>query len=95
MENQEAYQRAKRRVEAKLGFWWHLGVYLAVNALLLVINLSTSAEYLWFKWPLLGWGIGVFFHGLGAFRSPSGRLGEAMERMIQEEMRREEPLRGK
>ena len=95
MENQEAYERAKRRVEAKLGFYWHLGIYLAVNALLVIINLSTSTEYLWFKWPLLGWGIGIFFHGLGVFRFSSGRLVDAKERMIQEEMKKEGSLRGK
>ncbi len=95
MENQDAYRRAKRRVEAKLGFYCHLGVYLAVNALLVIINLLTSTEYLWFKWPLLGWGIGVFFHGLGVFRSSSSRLASMKERMIQEEMKKEESLRGK
>ena len=91
MEDQDAYRRAKRRVEAKLGFYWHLGVYLAVNALLVIINLSTSPEYLWFKWPLLGWGIGVFFHGLGVFRFPSSRLAAMKERMIEEEMKKESP----
>ena len=64
MENQEAYQRAKKRAEAKLGFYLHLAVYIVVNILLIIINLSTSAQYLWFKWPLIGWGIGVFFHAL-------------------------------
>ncbi len=88
MENQEVYERAKRRVEAKLGFYWHLGIYLAVNALLVIINLSTSTEYLWFKWPLLGWGIGVFFHGLGVFRFSSG-ISAMKERMIKEEMKKE------
>jgi hypothetical protein len=91
MENQEAYQRAKRRVEVKLGFYWHLGVYLAVNALLVIINLSTSTEYLWFKWPLLGWGIGLCFHGLAVFRFSSGRFAAMKERMIEEEMKKESP----
>jgi 2TM domain len=89
MENQDAYRRAKRRVEARLGFYWHLGIYLSVNALLVIINLVTSTEYLWFKWPLLGWGIGVFFHGLGVFRFSSGRFATMKERMIEEEMKKE------
>jgi|TARA_B100001971_G_scaffold96023_1_gene88724 HEPN domain-containing protein len=42
MENQEAYQRAEKKVEAKFGFYSHLAVYMAVNTLLIVINLSTS-----------------------------------------------------
>jgi len=45
MENQEAYQRAKKRAEAKLGFYLHLAVYIVVNILLIIINLSTSAQY--------------------------------------------------
>jgi hypothetical protein len=86
MENQEAYQRAKKRVEAKLGFYIHLAVYVAVNTLLLIINLSTSTEYLWFKWPLIGWGIGVFFHALGTFVFSGGSV--IKKRMIEKEMQK-------
>jgi hypothetical protein len=94
MEDQDGYRKAKGRVEAKLGFYWHLGVYLAVNALLIIINLSTSTEYLWFKWPLLGWGIGVFFHGLAVFRLSSRRLAAMKEGMIAEEMKKESLRKG-
>ena len=87
MENHEAYKRAKKRVEAKLGFYIHLAVYIVVNILLIIINLSTSTEYLWFKWPLIGWGIGVFFHGIGTFFF-SGRS-VIKERMIEKEMKKE------
>lgn len=67
MENQAAYEKAKKRVEAKLGFYIHLAVYVGANILLIIINLLTSSQYLWFKWPLIGWGIGLFFHALGVF----------------------------
>ena len=87
MENHEAYKRAKKRVEAKLGFYIHLAVYIVVNILLIIINLSTSTEYLWFKWPLIGWGIGVFFHAIGTFVF-SGRS-VIKERMIEKEMKKE------
>ena len=36
MENQEAYRRAKRRAEAKIGFYIHLAVYVGVNILLII-----------------------------------------------------------
>ena len=49
MENQEAYQKAKKRVEAKIGFYIHLAVYVGVNILIIIINLITSSQYLWFK----------------------------------------------
>ena len=90
MENQEAYQKAKKRVEAKLGFYVHLIVYLSVNVALIIINLITSPQNLWFRWPLIGWSIGVFFHGMGVFVF-SGRSA-VTEKMIKKEMEREKNI---
>ncbi|MEW6186803.1 MAG: 2TM domain-containing protein [Thermodesulfobacteriota bacterium] len=87
MEDQELYRRAEKRVAAKIGFYIHLFVYLGVNALLLVINLTASPESLWFYWPLLGWGIGLFFHGLGIFVFSGPSSWKA--KMIQKEMEKE------
>jgi hypothetical protein len=89
MENQEAYQKAKKRAEAKIGFYIHLAVYVGVNILLMVINLSTSPQYLWFKWPLLGWGIGLFFHGISIFVFSGKRFEVLKEKMIEKEMKRD------
>ena len=58
----ELRRLARRRADARMGFYKHLAAYLGVNALLLVINLATSAEYLWFLWPLLGWGVAIAAH---------------------------------
>jgi len=63
----EKYEKAKKRVEEIKGFYSHLIVYVSVNIVLLIINLVTSPGSLWFFWPLLGWGIGVFFHAMGVF----------------------------
>jgi hypothetical protein len=87
MEDQEAYARAKKRVDAKIGFYTHLAVFVGVNILLIIINLLTSSQYLWFKWPLMGWSIGLFFHGLGVFGLIKGS--SLKERMIKKEMKRE------
>ena len=87
MKNQEAYQKAKKRVEAKIGFYIHLAVYVGVNTLLIIINILTSTQEFWFKWPLIGWGIGVFFHALGVFTF-TGRS-SIKERMIEKEMQKE------
>lgn len=86
-DDQEAYQRAKKRAEAKYDFYRHLAIYIAVSILLVIINLSTSPSYLWFKWPLMGWGLAVLLHGLRTFALP-GRPG-VPERMIEKEMERE------
>ena len=82
MENKEAYKKAEKRVDAKIGFYKHLSVYIAVNILLIIINLITTTHYLWFKWPLIGWGIGVFFHAFGVYVS----FGRFKEKMIEKEM---------
>ena len=50
------------------GFRVHLITYVAVNALLLAINLVTSPYKLWFYWPLLGWGIGILGHAFAVYR---------------------------
>jgi hypothetical protein len=89
VENQEAYQRAKKRVQAKIGFYIHLAVYVGVNILLIIINLATSPQYYWFRWPLLGWSIGLFFHGMSIFVFSGGKFKEIKEKMIEEEMKRE------
>ena len=63
----ERYQQAKKRVDKIKGFYGNLFFYLVVNLFLLFINLKYSPEELWFYWPMLGWGIGVLFHGMRAF----------------------------
>jgi hypothetical protein len=60
---------------------------VGVNILLLIINLVTTPGHLWFKWPLIGWGFGVFFHGLAVFALFKGF--SFKERMIEKEMERE------
>ena len=87
MDNQEASKKAEKRVEAKIGFYTHLAVYVGVNILLIIINLLTSTQELWFKWPLIGWGIGVCFHALGVFVFPE--RSSIKERMIKKEMEKE------
>jgi len=68
MDNQERYKKAKKRVEEKIGFYLHLAAYILVNALLIFINLTTSPENLWFKWPMIGWGDRLVFTCCGNIR---------------------------
>ncbi|HIE14039.1 TPA: 2TM domain-containing protein [Candidatus Bathyarchaeota archaeon] len=59
------YQRALREVrieKAKREFSIHLIVYVIVNVMLIVINLMYTPKYIWFFYPLLGWGIGIAIH---------------------------------
>lgn len=66
-DNDDRYFKAKKRVEEIKGFYGNLIAYIVVNLGLLILNLVTSPEVLWFFWPLFGWGLGVFFHGMKVF----------------------------
>lgn len=65
-------QRTGRRVgiftEARVrGFFLHSFVYVAVNALLIVVNLLYTPDYYWFLFPLIGWGLLLMTHAYATF----------------------------
>jgi len=63
----ENYQKAKKQVSEIKGFYSHLLSFVLVMLVLIVINIRFSPEHIWFFWPLLGWGLGLFFHGVKVF----------------------------
>lgn len=67
MTDTDEYAKARRRAEAKYGFFVHAAVFAAVMALLIIINVVTSPGALWFIWPLIGWGFAVALHGVGVY----------------------------
>jgi hypothetical protein len=79
---------ATRRVRAKREFYMHASTYLIINLALAGIWLLTGSSYPWFLWPMIGWGVGVLFHGFAvAFRvdpamPPDPRDERAIEREI-------------
>ena len=72
MKNKEAQAKAKAE------FRIHLFIYIAVITLLAIINLLATPGYIWFKWPLLGWGITIVIHALIVY-SPSGNRASKSE----------------
>ena len=84
MEQKDLLRIARRRASAKFGFFIHLTVFVAVNAMLFFINQSTSPGVSWSLFPLAGWGLGLSIHGLAVFLSGSG----LRERMVEGEMRK-------
>jgi len=66
------YNRAKKKVEKIKGFYTHGIVYVIVNILLLSMIYSGYANVTEF-WNLgsfstaIGWGIGLFVHGVSVF----------------------------
>ena len=89
-QEEERYFQAKKRVEEIKGFYGNLIACIAVNIGLMVINLLTSPEYLWFFWPMLGWGIGVLFHGMKVFNYMPFLGKEWEDKKIKEFMDKEE-----
>ena len=69
MSEEITYRAARRHVERKLGFFIHLAVYIVVNSGLMLLNLLQQPRVLWAFAPLLGWGIGLLFHGLAVARA--------------------------
>ncbi|MEC5158425.1 2TM domain-containing protein [Chryseobacterium sp. MP_3.2] len=62
-----AYQKAAKRVEELKGFYSNLTSYCIIIPFLVFINLYTYPKYLWFVWPMLGWGFGLTMHALKTF----------------------------
>lgn len=80
----QRYYQAQKRVKEIRGFYEHLIVFILVTIILIVINLMTSPEYLWFLWCIMGWGVGLVFHGLKVFAISPFFNKEWEERKIKE-----------
>ncbi len=63
-----AIDRTERAREVR-GFYLHAAVFAIVNLILLIVNLRKSPEYLWIKWVLLDWGVGLATHAWIVFRT--------------------------
>jgi 2TM domain len=66
--DKELWKTAKKRV----GFKGHLASYVIINIFFWVMwllkgNGDENDIVPWPVWPMLGWGIGLTFHYLGAF----------------------------
>ena len=61
------YLRAVERVEAIKEFYSSLIAYCVVIPFLIYINLTYVPQFHWFWFPMMGWGIGLVFHGFKAF----------------------------
>ena len=66
-ENRQPDDPVRTHQQAVKGFYHHALRYLLVITLLFIINWWTSPDYIWAKWPALGWGIGILSHGLRTF----------------------------
>ena len=102
LSEEEIYGEARKRVKDKKRFYRHLGIYLVVNAVLIIIwalsgdvarARSWSGDWtggMWFLWPLCIWGVFVLMNFLQVFVFKTSIRGEkaAIDREV-EKMKRE------
>lgn len=81
---EEIDRLARKRAGAKLGWYIHATVYIAVN--LLLAGLSAMSGNDWAMFPALGWGLGLAIHGLVVFFVTGGA--GVHERLVQRERQR-------
>jgi len=58
---------AMEYVQGLKSFYLHAMVFVVINIFIMLVNLITSPDYLWFLWALLGWGLGLALHALSTF----------------------------
>ncbi|MPZ50591.1 MAG: hypothetical protein GEU75_15055 [Dehalococcoidia bacterium] len=91
MNHDDAYERARRRVRARLSFYRHLATYAAVIAGIAFVDLITgggiSNVVLWFAGI---WGAFLVWQGFNVFIFPAVWSPEAEEKMIEDELRKDQ-----
>lgn len=89
----DIYKKAKKRVKDKRRFYTHVITWAIMSVFFILLNMATT-NYPWSIFPILGWGIGLAFHGIKVFSTVYGDDWE--EREIEKEMeklRRKENFR--
>ena len=81
------YWAVRRRVRARLRFFRHAFTFLAVNAVLFLIDWSTGGGF-WVQWVALIWGAFLAWEFVSTFLAPLLWGREVEERLIQRELRR-------
>jgi len=77
---------ARKRANAKLGWYFHAAVYIIVNLFVFSMSEHGFGQRAWSIKPLLGWGLGLALHGASVWLLGSG--GDLRERMVQKERER-------
>jgi hypothetical protein len=83
VEKDEQYEEAKRRVEARKGFYVHAFFFVLLNAILLAV---VGWDFLW---ATVFWGLGLALHGVSVFFSASDWVKRWEHRAIQRELDRQ------
>jgi len=77
---------ARKRAGAKLGWFFHAAVFVAVNLFIFSMSVYGFGERAWSIKPFLGWGLGLALHGASVWLLGAG--GSVRERMVDKERER-------
>ena len=83
--DQERYDAARRRVNAKKGFYVSVAVYVVINVVFLFV-----AGWDWL-WVTLFWGFGLAAHGWSVFGRHSEWMTGWEQRQMEKELARDQP----
>ncbi len=92
------YRKARRRVRAKKGFYYHFAVYFCIISFLAFVNVADFDGEVWFVYPMMAWGIAIAMHYVGVFGIPGSKKllsKEWEEREMERELRKFEYLEQK
>ncbi|MEP2937243.1 MAG: 2TM domain-containing protein [Gilvibacter sp.] len=91
IKDQQKFLRAKERVEDLKKFYTNLMWFCIIIPVLAAINYYTNGfGYMWFLWAAFGWGIGLLFQAIKAFRLSPMFNKDWEDRKIKEFMNEEE-----
>ena len=77
-------EQAITQIRKKHEFHAHLAAYLLVNAMFVAIwAMTDQGGFFWPVFLIIGWGIGIFFHGWDVYSSPpsEARIRREMARL--------------
>ena len=91
MTPEEIQTLARKRANAKMGWYMHAAVYVLVNLFIFAASKYAFGSRSWSVFPLLGWGLGLALHGVSVFMLGTGSgLREKLERKERERIEREQ-----
>lgn len=67
-------EKARKKVQAKKGFYVHLITYLSVGIFFLLMNILTFEGEWWFFFPMLPWMVGLLIHYFVVFGLPGTNI---------------------
>jgi 2TM domain len=96
MTSEEIERIAAKRAGAKLGWYMHAAVYVAVNLFLFTLSHYALGTRDWSVKPLLGWGLGLALHGIAVwFLGAGSGLRENLVQRERERLQRQQDLQDK